>query len=112
MHCANVEKSKLRFNHTELLDNDKKLASFLGFTRKDPQNLPIENVTASDVLSFWGWVVFLVPFAFMAGSSLSLIASIMFFYFPKLNAKFFDIFFKGDAKSIEIVNDNDLTIEE
>lgn len=112
IHCTNVEISKLKFNHTELVENDKRLASFLKFTRKDPQSVPIENATASDVLSFWGWVIFLVPLTFMASSSLSLVASIMFFYCPKLNARFFNFFFKGEAKSIEIVDDRTLSTEE
>ena len=82
-HCSHLDKDKLTYSHERLIAEDTKLASFLNFTRNDPGSIPLEQVKIADILSFIGWLIFLIPIFFTGASCVSFILSTMFFYCPR-----------------------------
>lgn len=110
-HCSNLDEGKLVYSHERLLSEDKKLASFLNFTRKDPSKIPLENVGIRNILSLWGWFLLILPIVFMCTSIFSFLGSCMFFYCPSINSKVFRILLNQDF-DIEVVDNDQIPLEQ
>jgi hypothetical protein len=110
-HCSNLDPEQITFSYTRLREEDNKLASFLNFTRKDHLTMPLENAKITDILSFWGWALYLVPMLFMTTSLVSLVATVLFFYFPNVISWFLRAVLSQDH-DIELVSNESIPIEQ
>lgn len=109
-HCSNLNPEKMTYSHERLKLEDKKLASFLGFTRQDPKNIPLENIGIRNILSAWGWILVILPLLFTCTSIFSFFFSCLFFYFPTAISEIYRVVMNHDYE-IEVVDDDQIPIE-